>query len=318
MDKTKLIVVAGPTASGKTALAVRIAAAVNGEVISADSMQVYKGMGIATAAPTAEEMQGVPHHLVECVGRETPFSVSDFRKAAQEIIKEIAARGKTPVIAGGTGLFIDSLVDNVNFIETENDDRLRERLMAKSADELYGALSAIDPQSAEKIHKNNKKRVARALEIYYLTGKTKSEADREALKQGSPYETLYFVIEFKNREQLYERINRRVDSMLEHGLVNEAKACLASGGKTAAQAIGHKELLPYFCGAQMLEQAVLNIKKETRRYAKRQITWFKRRSSAVRLYADDIGEHDIAAEAVRISRDFIYGKRETGENEKKA
>ncbi len=309
MEKAKIIVVAGPTASGKTDLAVQIACAVNGEVISADSMQVYRGMSIATAAPTAEEMNGVPHHLVECIGRETPFSVSDFKQAAQEVIKDIVARGKTPVIAGGTGLFIDSLVDNVNFIETKNDPGLRKRLMAKSEDELYSELSAIDPEAAVKIHKNNKKRVARALEIYYLTGKTKSEADREALKQASPYETLYFVIEFKNREQLYERINRRVDSMLERGLVNEAKACLASGGKTAAPAIGHKELLPYFNGEETLEQAVLNIKKETRRYAKRQITWFKRRRSAVRLFADEGSRNEMTAKAVRISRDFVYGKR---------
>lgn len=309
MEKAKIIVVAGPTASGKTDLAVQIACAVNGEVISADSMQVYRGMSIATAAPTAEEMNGVPHHLVECIGRETPFSVSDFKQAAQEVIKDIVARGKTPVIAGGTGLFIDCLVDNVNFIETKNDPGLRKRLMAKSEDELYSELSAIDPEAAVKIHKNNKKRVARALEIYYLTGKTKSEADREALKQASPYETLYFVIEFKNREQLYERINRRVDSMLERGLVNEAKACLASGGKTAAQAIGHKELLPYFNGEETLEQAVLNIKKETRRYAKRQITWFKRRRSAVRLFADECSRNEMTAKAVRISRDFVYGKR---------
>lgn len=308
MKKTGLIVVAGPTASGKTALAVQIAKAVNGEVISADSMQVYKDMHIATAAPDVAEMQGVPHHLVEFLSRRDSFSVSDFRKAAQKIIQDIASRGKTPVIAGGTGLFIDSLVDNVNFIETKTDGRLRERLMAKSADELYCELLSVDPEAAHKIHKNNKKRVARALEIYYLTGKTKTEADREAVLQESPYETLYFVIDFKNREQLYDRINRRVDSMLERGLVSEAESCLKSGAQTAAQAIGHKELIPYFSGEETLEQAVLNIKRETRRYAKRQITWFKRRRQAVVLYADD-PQQDAAVKAVGISREFIYGKQ---------
>lgn len=307
MDKTKIIVVAGPTASGKTSLAVQIAKAVNGEVISADSMQVYKKMGIATAAPTQEEMQGIPHHMVQFLDRSAAFSAADFCKIARTVIKDITLRGKVPVIAGGTGLFIDSLVDNINFIETKSDDDLRSRLMAKDEDALYAELLKADPQAAEKIHKNNKKRVARALEIYYLTGKTKSEADRDSVKQISPYDTLYFVIEFKDRNNLYERINRRVDIMLRNGLAEEARRCLEYGGKTAAQAIGHKELEPYFSGTSSFEEAAENIKRETRRYAKRQITWFRRRENAVRLCADEECT-DIVSEAVRISREFLNGK----------
>ena len=307
MNKIKIIVVAGPTASGKTSLAVQIAKAVGGEVVSADSMQVYKDMSIATAAPSAEEMQGVPHHMVGFLDRNIPFSAADFCRIAREIINDIVSRGKVPVIAGGTGLFIDSLVDNVNFIETKADDALRNRLMAKDTDELYQELLKADPQAAEKIHKNNKKRVARALEIYYLTGKTKTSADMDSRAEESPYNALYFVIEYKNRDELYERINRRVDKMIENGLVEEARCCLESGGKTAAQAIGHKELQPYFNSGATLDETVENIKRETRRYAKRQITWFKRRKNAVRLIADDKNA-DIAGDAVRISREFLNGE----------
>ena len=189
----------------------------------------------------------------------------------------------------------------------ESDDALRARLMAKDTDELYDELLKADPKAAAGIHKNNKKRVARALEIYYLTGKTKSEADRDAVKETSPYDTLYFVIEYQNRQILYDRINRRVDQMLANGLVEEARRCLKTAGKTAAQAIGHKELQPYFNGSAGLEEAAENIKRETRRYAKRQITWFKRRENAVRLVAD-AENADLVGDAVRISRDFLNGE----------
>ncbi len=305
MGKTKLIVVAGPTASGKTALAARLAKEINGEVISADSMQVYKDMRIATAAPSKAEMLGVPHHMVEVIDRDTSFSAADFCTQARALISDIVSRGRVPVIAGGTGLFIDSLVNNVRFIETQSDSQLREKLMAKDTDALYAELLEADQEAAQKIHKNNKKRVARALEIYYLTGKTKTQADLEAVSADTPYETLYFVIEFQNRQALYERIDRRVDLMLRNGLAEEARRCLADGGRTAAQAIGHKELLPYFEGSISLEEAAENIRRETRRYAKRQITWFKRRADAVRLTAD--GNTDIVRTAVKLSRDFLNG-----------
>lgn len=306
MSKTKIIVVAGPTASGKTGLAVEIAKAVSGEVISADSMQVYKGMSIASAAPAQKEMQGVAHHLVEFLDQSEGFSVSDFCRLAKEKISEISARGNVPVIAGGTGLFIDSLVDNINFTEAQTDFELRERLMQKDCDELYSMLLEVDKEAAEKIHKNNKKRVARALEIYYSSGATKTAQDINSKKEESPYEALYFVIGFKSREVLYERINRRVDLMVEAGLVDEARENLSKEKATSAQAIGHKELAPYFSGEKSLEQALDDLKRETRRYAKRQITWFKRRENAVWLYADEEGA-DIVKAAVDKSREFLNG-----------
>ncbi len=308
MDKTKLIVVAGPTASGKTNLAVQIAKAVGGSVICADSMQVYKGMGIATAAPTKQEMQGVPHMLNEFLDRSVSFSVSDFCSAARKAVSQITASGSVPVIAGGTGLFIDSFVDNVSFSSAAPDEELRAKLMQLDEDELFARLLQTDPAEARKTHKNNKKRVVRALEIYYSTGKTKTELDLLSRRQ-SPYDVLYLVIGFKNRDLLYSRINARVDQMVASGLEEEARINLASGGKTAAQAIGHKELAPYFAGEISFDAALEKIKQETRRYAKRQITWFKRRENAVWLYADELGYDKLAEKAVDLSRDFLNGKQ---------
>lgn len=302
MMKTKLIIVAGPTASGKTGLGIEIAQAVNGEIISADSMQIYKGMSIATAAPTIEEKSQIPHHMVEFLERDKNFSVSDFCALAESAVKDITGRGKVPILVGGTGLFIDSFVDHIRFIQTDTDFELRDRLMKRDIDELYDELVSIDPKAAEKIHKNNKTRVARALEIYYASGKTKSSQDDESRLEESPYEALYFVVGYKNRETLYGRINRRVDIMLQNGLLEEAKTCLAEVGKTSAQAIGHKELKPYLDGELSFEEAVENLKRETRRYAKRQLTWFRKRENAVWLYAD---EEDIVAAAVNKSREFL-------------
>lgn len=302
MMKTRLIVVAGPTASGKTSLGIEIAKAVDGEIISADSMQVYKGMGIATASPTIEERAVVPHHLVEFLERDERFSVSAFCKYAKNAADDIISRGKVPIIVGGTGLFINSFVDHIQFSEAETDFKLREELMQKSNEELYNKLLKIDPEAAENIHKNNKTRVVRALEIYYSSGDTKSVQNEKSRLEESPYDVLYFVIGFKDRALLYDRINRRVDLMAETGLLDEAEHCLENGGKTSAQAIGHKELLPYFNGSVSLNEALDKLKQETRRYAKRQITWFKKRENAVWLYAD---EEDIAKKAVDKSREFI-------------
>lgn len=306
-NKTKIIVVAGPTASGKTSLGIEIAKAVDGEIISADSMQVYQGMSIATAAPTESERAEVPHHLVEFLNRSESYSVSDFCTLAKEKITDISSRGKTPVIVGGTGLFIDSLVDNIKFTEAETDFELRNELMQKSADELYDTLLKIDKEAALKIHKNNKSRVARAIEIYYTAGKTKTAQNEDSRKEESPFETLYLVLAYNNRETLYDRINRRVDIMVENGLIDEAKAVLAdSDSKTSAQAIGHKELKPYLDGEITLDTAVDNLKKETRHYAKRQITWFKRRENAEIIYMDS--DENPVSSAVNKCREFIYGK----------
>lgn len=305
--KTKIIVVAGPTASGKTSLGIEIAKAVDGEIISADSMQVYQDMSIATASPTQKEQAQVPHHLVEFLSRQSSYSVSDFCRLAKEKISDISSRGKTPVIVGGTGLFIDSLVDNIKFTDAETDFELRNELMKKSADDLYDMLLKIDKEAALKIHKNNKSRVARAIEIYYTAGKTKTMQNEDSRKEESPFQTLYFVLAYKNRETLYDRINRRVDIMLDSGLLTEAEKVLAASDcKTSAQAIGHKELKPYFDGEITLDTAVDNLKKETRHYAKRQITWFKRRKDAEIIYMD--GDENPVSSAVCKCREFIYGE----------
>lgn len=307
MIKTNLIVVAGPTASGKTKLAIEIARAVGGEIISADSMQVYKGMSIATAAPTEEERAQAPHHLVEFLDKDSTYSVSDFCALARDKIEEITGRGNVPIVTGGTGLFIDSLVDNIKFVEADTDFELRDRLLKMDADELYSMLITVDPDAAQYIHKNNKSRIVRALEIYYTSGKTKTAQNENSRLEESPYNVLYFVLGYRDRAILYDRINRRVDIMIQNGLEEEARVNLQNAGKTSAQAIGHKELRQYFSGEITLEEAVNNLKKETRHYAKRQITWFKRRENAVFLFADELGEEKLIETAVNKSREFLNG-----------
>lgn len=302
--KTKIIVVAGPTASGKTGLSIELAKAVGGEIISADSMQVYKNMPVATAAPTADEKQQAVHHLVEFIDNSESFSVAMWCDLARVKIKEISDRGKIPIIAGGTGLFIDSLVDNIIFQDTKTDYKLRDELMKRDVDSLYDELVRLDPQSAGDIHKNNKKRVARALELYY-SGTSKTNQNINSRKEESPYDVLYFVLSYKDRQVLYDRINQRVDKMLELGLEYEARAVLADGGKTSSQAIGHKELRSYIDGECTFDDAVDNLKQKTRNYAKRQITWFKRRENSIVLELDTLGIDNAVKTAIDYCEDFI-------------
>lgn len=309
----KIIVVAGPTASGKTALGIEIALAVNGEIISADSMQVYKGMPIATAAPTADEKAKTPHHLIEFLEPDEDFSVAKWCELARLKIDEITERGRVPIIVGGTGLFIDSLVDNIIFEDNCVDKELRESLMQKDIDELYAQLTQVDFESALSIHKNNKKRVVRALELYY-SGVSKTQQNVNSKKTSSPYDALYFFLNYRDRQTLYNRINRRVDLMIKSGLVGEAKENISRAKGTSAQAIGHKELAPYIEGAAPLEICVDNLKKETRHYAKRQITWFKRRKDAVLLEADVLGE-GLNEYALSICEDFLNGGRTKSKSE---
>lgn len=306
-DKKKIIVVAGPTASGKTALGIEIAGAVNGEIISADSMQVYKEMPIATAAPTSAQKASVPHHLTEFLNPDECFSVAAWLKLAQNKINEITARGRIPVIVGGTGLFIDSLVDNIVFEDVSADSELRQELMKRDEQSLYDELLSVDPAAAENIHKNNKKRVIRALELYYA-GTTKTRQNEKSRISGSCYDTLYFFINYSDRQLLYDRINKRVDLMLEAGIAEEAERLVSAAKATSAQAIGHKELTPYLNGEKTLEECAENLKRETRRYAKRQITWFKRRSEAVLLQPDVSGNEIMTEYAVRMCEDFVNGK----------
>lgn len=304
MEKIKIICVVGATASGKTALAVELAKALDGEIISADSMQIYKGMPIATAVATEREKQGIPHYLTEELDVSEEFSVAEFVSRAKPLIEDIVSRSKIPIIAGGTGLFIDSLVKNIAFSDVKADEKVRERLEQKDTDELYEMLLSVDEKAAADIHRNNRKRVIRALELYY-SGTSKTEQNQNSLLEESPYNALYIGIGCENREKLYERINRRVDIMVQNGLENEARENLSLTGKTARQAIGHKELKPYFDGEITLEEAVDNLKKETRHYAKRQLTWFRRNKSIFWFYADKMNYKDLIKEAVKLSEDFI-------------
>lgn len=312
--KKKIIVVAGPTASGKTSLGIEIAKAVNGEIISADSMQVYKDMPIATACPTAEEKEMAVHHLVEFLNCGEDFSVAMWCGLARQKIDDIISRKKIPVIVGGTGLFIGSLVDNILFEDIEIDHKLRDELMKRDADSLYEELLKVDYDSAQEIHKNNKKRVVRALELYY-SGVSKTRQNINSRRQESPYDVLYFVLDYDDRQILYDRINKRVDRMVQLGLEQEAKAVLKNRSGTFAQAIGHKELMPYINGDCTLDTAIDSLKQKTRNYAKRQITWFKRRKNAIVLKPDILGLEETVKTAIHYCEDFRNGSFRKGKSE---
>lgn len=304
MEKTKIICVVGATASGKTDLAVKLAKAVDGEIISADSMQVYKNMPIATAVATKEEQDGVPHHLVEFLDTDQTFSVADFVERAKVLIDEITARGRVPIVAGGTGLFIDSLVKNISFSEVGSNAEIRKELAEKSNEELYEKLLELDSKSAQDIHPNNRKRVIRALELC-MSGTSKTEQNENSMLIDSPYDALYIGIGYKDRQKLYDRINKRVDLMLDAGLENEARQMLGKQGLTARQAIGHKELQPYIDGKITLDEAVEGLKRETRRYAKRQLTWFRRNENINWLYADEMSRDELVEKAVFLAKNHL-------------
>ena len=304
MKKTKIICVVGATASGKTDLAVKLAKAVDGEIISADSMQVYKNMPIATAVATKEEQDGVVHHLVEFLDADQTFSVADFVERAKVLIDEITARGRVPIVAGGTGLFVDSLVKNISFSKVGSNAEIRNELAEKSNEELYERLLKLDANAAEDIHPNNRKRVIRALELC-MSGTSKTEQNENSMLVDSPYDALYIGIGYKDRQKLYDRINKRVDLMLEAGLENEARQMLGKQGLTARQAIGHKELQPYIDGKITLDEATENLKRETRRYAKRQLTWFRRNENINWLYADEMSRDELVKKAVDLAKNHL-------------
>lgn len=304
MEKTKIICVVGATASGKTDLSVKLAKAVDGEIISADSMQVYKNMPIATAVATKEEQDGVPHHLVEFLNTDETFSVADYVELAKSKIAEITSRGRVPIVAGGTGLFVDSLVKNISFSEVGSNAEIRTELAEKSNEELYEKLLKLDPNAAVDIHPNNRKRVIRALELC-MSGTSKTEQNENSMLCDSPYDALYIGIGYKDRQKLYDRINKRVDLMLEAGLENEARQMLGKQGLTARQAIGHKELQPYIDGKITLDEAAENLKRETRRYAKRQLTWFRRNENINWLYADEMSKDELVKKAVELVRKHL-------------
>ncbi len=281
MERSKIVCVVGPTASGKTDFAIELALKENGEVVSCDSMQIYRYMNIGTAKPTKEEMRGVPHHMLDFLDPMESYSVADFVKDARDCIEDILKRGKLPILCGGTGLYIDSIVNQIEFTEEETDLAYREELKAlaerKGVEAVHRLLQEKDPVAAEQIHPNNLKRVIRALEIQKTTGMTKEEADRRARKTPI-YDAEIYGMDLE-REELYRRINLRVDKMVEMGLLEEVEALLKMGipeTATAMQAIGYKELVEYFRGKVTLVEAVEKIKQESRRYAKRQLSWFRR------------------------------------------
>lgn len=271
-----LIVICGPTASGKTAISVELAKEFNGEIVSADSMQIYKELRICTARPDETEMDGVPHHLMAFLSPDEPYSAAQYAADAKRVIADIHGRNRLPFVVGGTGLYIDSLVNNITFSDSAADETMRRELEAEDSETLYARLKSIDPQAAERIHPNNKVRVIRFLEINLLTGKTIAENETESRREPSPYNVLKIGL-CCDRALLYERIERRVDEMIEAGLIDEVRGVYEKySTRTAFNAIGYKELIPYFNNEISLDEAIYNIKHGTRKYAKRQLTWFRR------------------------------------------
>lgn len=305
MSQIPLVVIAGPTGSGKTALSVELARRFDGEVVSGDSMQIYKQMEIATAKPTLEEMRGVPHHLVGFLDCSKPYSVADYVKQASAVIEDIYGRGKLPFVVGGTGLYITSLVNHISFDEIVSDSSLRsqllDRLNREGGQSLLDELRQFDPETAAALHPNNGNRIVRAIEVYRLTGITMSEHQRRSREKPSPYRLCMIGLTAKNRQVLYDRINRRVDEMMQKGLLEEARRILEIPGlKTAYQAIGYKELAGYFDGTCTLETALEKIKQESRRYAKRQLTWFRRDERIHWLYLDEQSPEQLVQSAERL------------------
>ena len=281
MEKQKVIVISGPTASGKTKLSIEIAKKINGEIISADSMQIYKDMTIGTAKPTPEEMQGIKHYLIDFVLPNQRYSVADYNKDALKAIDEIIKKGKTPIVAGGTGLYVNSLIYGIEYSDIEVDIEYREKLekIAKleGIERLYEMAKEIDPEAIKNISKNDQKRICRILEIYHTTGKNKTEQEKESRKNGPKYQYLLYGITM-DREKLYDRINKRVDIMINDGLIEEVQNIVKKYDEfpTAMQGLGYKEVVEYLNGITTKEEMIEKIKMETRRYAKRQLTWFKK------------------------------------------
>ena len=292
MKKIKIEVILGPTASGKTALGIEMAKRFGGEVVSADSMQIYEGMDISTAKPTIEEMDGIPHHLIGFLPRDRAFSVAEYVDLAGKVIKDISDRGKLPIIVGGTGLYIDSLVENIKFPDITSDEKVRERISndieTLGVDAVFERLKECDPETAAELHPNNKVRVIRALEVFELTGRKLSDLKAESRLEPSPYDAVMIGLNCRDRQKLYDRINKRVDIMVENGLEAESREVYESSDmKTAANAIGYKELIPYFKNEADFSECIDKIKQEPRRYAKRQLTWFGKNAKIQWLMLDE-------------------------------
>lgn len=287
MKKQPCIVLTGPTAVGKSALAVRLAKAVGGEIVSADSMQVYRGLDIGSAKITNEEMEGIPHHLIDVLDPKDSFNVYRFCQMAEDAMRGIYERGRIPIITGGTGFYIQALLKGVDFSESSADEEIRARLVAfakeAGSDALYERLKAVDPTAAEEIHQHNQKRVIRALQFYEETGHPISEHNRRQREREVAYRLAYFVLT-DDRAQLYQRINARVDKMVADGLFDEVASLLSQGlseEHTSMKGLGYRELIPYFAGEITKEEAITQIKTDSRHYAKRQLTWFRREENVI-------------------------------------
>lgn len=306
--KHPVLAVVGPTATGKTALGVALAKRFGGEVISADSMQIYRGLDVGTAKVTAEETQGVPHHCVDFLPPEEVFSVADFTALAARLEQEISARGALPILVGGTGLYVQSFLEGIRFTEEKPSNGLREQLAAeleaRGPEAMYAELLSVDPQAAATIHPNNRVRVLRALEHYRATGRRLSEQKAASRPGQRPYRSLVLGLDFADRAQLYRRIDLRVDRMMEQGLLEEARLVYdhRDSYRTAAQAIGYKEFFPYFAGEAELAACVEKLKQASCNYAKRQLTWFRHMEGVVWLQAD---APDLLDEACRRTEEFL-------------
>ena len=306
--KHPVLAVVGPTATGKTALGVALAEQFGGEIISADSMQIYKGLDVGTAKVTPEETHGIPHHAVDLLEPDQTFSVADFTALAGTLETDLSARGKLPILVGGTGLYVQSFLYGVRFTAEKAPDGLREQLAAELAEKgpaaLYEELKQVDPEAAAAIHPNNQVRVLRALEHFRATGKRLSEQKAQSLPPERPYRSLVLGLDFPDRTQLYRRIDLRVDKMLDAGLLDEAKLVYdhRQTYRTAAQAIGYKEFFPYFEGTAPLDACTEKLKQASRNYAKRQLTWFRHMDGMVWL---DASAPDVTARAVQLTQEFL-------------
>ena len=304
----RIAAVVGPTASGKTALAVALAKQFNGEVVSADSMQIYRKLNIGTAKPTEEEMQGIPHHMLDVADPGESYSVSRYEKEATACVEDILSRGKLPILCGGTGLYVDALIRGGGFLESGVDSGLRAQLEAEwdaqGGEAMLAKLASFDPDSANRLHLNDRKRIIRAVEVYLQTGITITEHNARTAAQPPRYDAVMIGLRTEPRQILYSRIDRRVTKMLEAGLEQEARCLLESGdlAGTAAQAIGYKEMLAYFRGEATLEQAADLIRQKSRNYAKRQLTWFQRDS---RVHWITYNQPESEAEVFRIATNFL-------------
>lgn len=298
MEKEKVIVICGPTASGKTAMSIELAKKINGEIVSCDSMQIYKEMDIGTAKPTREEMQGIKHYMIDIISPDQRYSVADYKKDAKTAIREILKKGKTPIVVGGTGLYVDSLIYEIEYQDIKFDEEYRKKLEKQAKENglntLYKEAKKIDPEAILKISPNDKKRILRILEIYHATGMTKTEQEKKSREKEPEFDYKVYALNMP-REKLYERINLRVDLMIKQGLIKEVEEIYHKYSEfpTAMQGLGYKEVVEYLKGNLTKEEMIEKIKQETRRYAKRQMTWFRKNKQTIWLDTENTLQNNL-------------------------